>query len=99
MPVLIGWALSQRGVGLPPRVAGTVLAALGVASAFAVVQVARHETVLAPHPPLADHVPLGLVLVGALAVIGPLVLLRLLTGRGVAAPGSAPVPDVEPVAT
>jgi hypothetical protein len=99
MPLLIGWALSQRGVGLPPRVAGTVLAALGVASAFAVVQVARHETALAPHPPLADHLPLGLVLVGALAVIAPLVMLRLLTARGVAAPGSAPARHVEPVAS
>jgi hypothetical protein len=101
MPLLAGWALSRQQVRLPLPVAGVVLGALAVASAFSVVQVARHEMLRAPHPPLAAHLPLGLAVVACLAAVAPLVLLRLLHASSVPASATAraEVPAVQPVAT
>ena len=101
MPLLAGWAFSRQDIRLPSRTAVLVLGALGVASAFSVVQVARHEALRAPHPPLADHLPLGLplglALAAAIAVVAPLLLLRVMPGRAVEAP--VQVPEAQPVAT
>jgi hypothetical protein len=83
MPILAGWVLSRQGARMPRFVGPAVVLLLGVAAACSVVLVAQRESARAPHPPLADLVPLGVPLAAALALAGPLVLVGLVrAGHG-----------------